>query len=51
MYVAINRAMDKLTISCARQRKRMGQDYASKPSRFLFDIPKELLSITDWDKF
>ncbi len=51
MYVAITRAMDKLTISCARQRKRMGQDYASKPSRFLFDIPKELLSITDWDKF
>lgn len=51
MYVAITRAMDKLTISCARQRKRMGQDFASRPSRFLFDIPKELLSITEWDKF
>lgn len=48
MYVAITRAMNHLTISMAKQRKRMGQDAASRPSRFLFDIPKEYLKITNW---
>lgn len=48
MYVAITRAMNHLTISMAKQRKRMGQDAASRPSRFLFDIPKEFLKITLW---
>lgn len=50
MYVAITRAMKHLTISMARQRKRMGKDSKSQPSRFLFDIPKELLNLTEWDK-
>ncbi|WP_068468197.1 ATP-dependent helicase [Candidatus Protochlamydia phocaeensis] len=48
MYVAITRAKQHLTISMAQQRKRMGKDMASRPSRFLFEIPKELLRITDW---
>lgn len=50
MYVAITRAMKHLTISMARQRKRMGRDTSSQPSRFLFDIPKELLNLTAWDQ-
>ncbi|WP_042281742.1 ATP-dependent helicase [Candidatus Protochlamydia sp. R18] len=48
MYVAITRAQQHLTISMAQQRKRMGKDMASRPSRFLFEIPKELLKMTDW---
>ncbi len=48
MYVAITRAMNYLVISMARQRKRMGKDYASQPSRFLYDIPKDLLKMVNW---
>lgn len=48
MYVAITRAMQFLTISMAIKRKRMGKDSASKPSRFLYDIPKDLLKIVNW---
>lgn len=48
MYVAITRAMSHLVISMARQRKRMGKEYASQPSRFLFDIPKDLLKMVNW---
>lgn len=46
MYVAITRAKSHLVISMARQRKRLGKDYPSRPSRFLFEIPKELLNAT-----
>ena len=49
MYVAITRAMRFLTLSMAMQRKKLGQEVVSKPSRFMFDIPKELLRITRWD--
>lgn len=48
MYVAITRAKQFLTLSLAQQRKRMGKDATSRPSRFLFEIPKELLRMTDW---
>lgn len=48
MYVAITRAKEHLTISMAKQRKRMGKESLSRPSRFLFEIPKELLKMTDW---
>ncbi len=50
MYVAITRAMKFLTISMACKRKRMGKDNASKPSRFLFEIPEELIRVTRWDQ-
>lgn len=50
MYVAITRAMKYLTISMAQQRKRMGVDSHSRPSRFLFEIPKEYLVISQWDR-
>lgn len=45
-YVAITRAKEFLTISMSRQRKRMGQEMPSQPSRFLFDIPRECLNLT-----
>lgn len=48
MYVAITRAMNHLVISMARQRKRIGKDYASQPSRFLYDIPKDLIKMVNW---
>ncbi len=48
MYVAITRARQYLTISMAQQRKRMGKEATSRPSRFLFEIPKDLLRMTDW---
>lgn len=49
MYVAITRAMQFLTISMAKQRKRMGKDCASLPSRFLHEIPKELMAFEKWE--
>jgi superfamily I DNA/RNA helicase len=51
MYVAITRAKQHLTLSMAQQRNRMGKETASRPSRFLFEIPKELLCVTDWRVF
>lgn len=48
MYVAITRARDYLCLSMAKQRMRMGKESASRPSRFLLEIPKELLRVTDW---
>lgn len=48
MYVAITRAKKHLTLSMARQRKRYGKDGKSTPSRFLFEIPKDLLRIVPW---
>lgn len=48
MYVAITRAKHSLIISMAQQRKRMGKESVSRPSRFLFEIPKELMRTTDW---
>lgn len=48
MYVAITRAKKYLTLSMSRQRKRYGKDENSTPSRFLFEIPKELLKVVSW---
>jgi DNA helicase II / ATP-dependent DNA helicase PcrA len=48
MYVAITRAMKVLVLSMARQRKRMGVETASSPSRFLMEMPKNLLKMTLW---
>jgi len=49
MYVAITRAMRLLIISMARKRKRMGKDASSLPSRFLYEIPKDLMKSVEWD--
>lgn len=43
MYVAVTRAKRYLTISMSAKRLRMGREEVVKPSRFLFDIPKELI--------
>lgn len=48
MYVAMTRARQHLTMSMAQSRNRMGKETASRPSRFLNEIPKELLRMTDW---
>ena len=48
MYVAITRAKKYLTLSMAKQRKRYGKEEISSPSRFLFEIPKDLLKVVSW---
>ena len=50
MYVAMTRAKQFLTLSMAQTRKRMGKDQKSSPSRFLFEIPKDLVQINPWNK-
>jgi len=47
-YVAITRAMKHLNLSMARKRKRSGKDFPTTPSRFLSEIPKDLLEISSW---
>ncbi len=42
-YVAITRAMDTLHISCAKQRMVRGETQYNKMSRFVKEIPMELL--------
>ena len=48
MYVAMTRAKKYLTLSMARKRNKMGKEITTNPSRFLFEIPKELLRLTSW---
>jgi superfamily I DNA/RNA helicase len=48
MYVAMTRAKKHLTLSMSRQRKRYGKDVNMNPSRFLFEIPKELIKVVSW---
>jgi DNA helicase II / ATP-dependent DNA helicase PcrA len=48
MYVAVTRAKKFLTISMARQRKRMGIEATSSPSRFILEIPKEYMKMSLW---
>lgn len=43
MYVAITRAKKRLIITMSKVRKRMGQEAPGRPSRFLLEIPKELI--------
>ncbi len=43
-YVGITRAKKELVLSYARRRNRFGRPSDSVPSRFMMDIPKEMLS-------
>jgi len=43
-YVGMTRAMEKLTLTCAAQRLRFGARSYGVPSRFLREIPEELVS-------
>lgn len=45
-YVGLTRAKERLILSMAKKRARYGKEMASEPSRFLYDIPKELLRIS-----
>lgn len=46
-YVGITRAKEKLFLTYARNRTIFGRTQASAPSRFLDEIPKELLQIEE----
>lgn len=48
MYVALTRAKKWLTLSMTKQRQRMGKEEITRPSRFLFEIPQELLKRVEW---
>lgn len=48
MYVALTRCKERLYLSMARTRKKHGKDLPSSPSRFLFEIPKDLLTLVSW---
>lgn len=48
MYVAMTRAKKHLILSMARKRRRYGREVFSNPSRFLFEIPKEILKVVPW---
>ncbi len=43
-YVAITRAKKRLTITCARQRMLYGHTTVNRPSRFVEEIPPELIT-------
>lgn len=43
-YVGITRAMQELYLTYAESRRLHGQDNYNRPSRFLLEMPKELLS-------
>jgi ATP-dependent DNA helicase Rep len=43
MYVGITRARESLTLSFAEQRRRFGEQVRCAPSRFLDELPEELL--------
>jgi len=42
-YVAMTRAMDRLHITCAAERRRFGDRSFQTPSRFLAEVPEELM--------
>jgi len=45
-YVGITRAMKNLSLSAARQRMLRGETQFNRPSRFINEIPRYLLSVT-----
>jgi DNA helicase-2/ATP-dependent DNA helicase PcrA len=46
-YVGMTRAMQRLFLSNARRRRVFGQDQMNPPSRFIADIPSELIDIEE----
>lgn len=44
-YVGITRAMKDLTLTCAQQRMIRGETQYNKPSRFIREIPRELVDL------
>lgn len=48
-YVGVTRAMERLFLSCCEHRRLYGDERYNPPSRFLDEIPPELLQIEDED--
>jgi DNA helicase-2/ATP-dependent DNA helicase PcrA len=46
-YVGMTRARERLTLTNARRRRIFGQEQYNLPSRFIDDIPRELLDIEE----
>ncbi len=46
-YVGMTRAMQRLFLSNARRRRVFGQDQLNPPSRFIVEIPGELIDLED----
>jgi DNA helicase-2/ATP-dependent DNA helicase PcrA len=46
-YVGMTRAMERLFLTNARRRRTFGQEQYNPPSRFIGDIPKNLLDMDD----
>jgi DNA helicase-2/ATP-dependent DNA helicase PcrA len=44
-YVGMTRAMEQLSLSCARERRRFGTRTYQSPSRFLREIPEALMEV------
>jgi DNA helicase-2/ATP-dependent DNA helicase PcrA len=49
-YVGMTRAMERLHLTCASERRRYGSRTFNAPSRFLSEIPPELTSGGDFDR-
>ncbi len=46
-YVGMTRAMERLTLTCAAERRRFGSRSINAPSRFLREIPESVLAGVD----
>lgn len=46
-YVGMTRARERLFLSNARRRRLFGQDQVNMPSRFIADVPRDLLDLED----
>ncbi len=44
-YVGMTRAMEQLFLTCARERRRFGSHSYQSPSRFLREVPEELMQV------
>ncbi|MBP9841382.1 MAG: UvrD-helicase domain-containing protein [Simkaniaceae bacterium] len=49
-YVGITRAKDELILSMSQTRTKWGKSAPSSPSRFLYEIPKEVLRVSHWNQ-
>ena len=49
-YVGITRAKDELILSMSQARTKWGKPAPSNPSRFLYEIPKEVLRVSHWNQ-
>jgi DNA helicase II / ATP-dependent DNA helicase PcrA len=48
-YVGLTRAKDRAYITCAELRRTFHEIYHNEPSRFIFEIPDELLEVREYN--